>query len=169
MKTKDIVNIAMFATLLSVCAWIYIPMTIPFTMQTLFVLLAGLLLGKTYAPLTMLCYLALGLFGLPIFSQGGGVGYLLSPTFGYLIGFVAAGWVTGKLAKGGYLKAAFAGLFVIYLFGTLYYYLLLTCYLNQTVALKGLLISCVFVTLPMDCLLTVLAASLGKRLKKVLR
>jgi biotin transport system substrate-specific component len=167
--TQTLIRCAVFLALTVVGAWVRIPLlTIPFTLQTFFVLLSGLILGKTYASLTMICYLVLGLFGLPIFSQGGGFGYLVSPTFGYLIGFVAAGWVTGKLATGGYLKAAFVGLGVIYLFGTAYYYLLATLYLNQSVAIQTLLASCVFATLPMDCLLTVLAASLGKRLKKVL-
>ena len=107
--------------------------------------------------------------GLPIFSQGGGIGYLLHPTFGYLIGFVLGSWVTGRLASSSYprlLLAAFLGLGVIYLFGTVYYYLLATLYLKQSIAIGTLLIICVLSTLPSDCIFAFLAASLAKRLKR---
>lgn len=161
---------ALFTALIAVGAFLRLPLpVIPITMQTLFVLLAGLLLGKFYALLSCLLYLGLGLMGLPIFTQGGGIGYLLHPTFGYLIGFVFGAWVTGCLASSSYprlLLAAFLGLGVIYLFGTIYYYLLATLYLKQSIAIGTLLFTCVLSTLPSDCIFAFLAASLAKRLKR---
>lgn len=69
-----------------------------------------------------------GLAGLPIFAQGGGLSYLLQPSFGYLIGFAAGAFVTGTMARSGpvtfrrLLTANLVGLGVVYLFGMLYYY-----------------------------------------------
>ncbi|MEO1127859.1 MAG: biotin transporter BioY [Cyanobacteria bacterium J06639_16] len=67
------------------------------------VLLTGCLAGKNSAALSQIAYLALGLiwfktFGFQVFTQGGGLGYLREPTFGYLIGFVPGAWYCGVLA-----------------------------------------------------------------------
>jgi biotin transport system substrate-specific component len=67
------------------------------------VLLTGCVGGKNAAALAQMAYLVLGLalfqvFGLPVFTQGGGLSYLREPGFGYLLGFVPAGWLTGYLA-----------------------------------------------------------------------
>lgn len=62
------------------------------------VLLTGCLAGRNAAVMSQIAYLALGLAGFPIFSQGGGLGYLAQPTFGYLLGFVPGAWVCGYLA-----------------------------------------------------------------------
>ncbi|MEB3882760.1 biotin transporter BioY [Lyngbya sp. CCY1209] len=62
------------------------------------VLLVGCMGGKNAAAMSQIAYLALGLTVLPVFSQGGGFGYLAEPTFGYLLGFVPGGWVCGLLA-----------------------------------------------------------------------
>ncbi|NET31517.1 MAG: biotin transporter BioY [Cyanothece sp. SIO1E1] len=67
------------------------------------VLLIGCLGGKNAATLSQIAYLALGIiwfqvFGFQVFDQGGGIGYIREPTFGYLLGFVPAAWVCGDLA-----------------------------------------------------------------------
>ena len=67
------------------------------------VLLTACVGGKNAATLAQIAYLTLGLllfqfFGLPIFTQGGGLGYLREPSFGYLVGFIPAAWVCGYLA-----------------------------------------------------------------------
>lgn len=62
------------------------------------VLLVGCLGGKNAAVMSQIAYLALGLAGFPVFSQGGGMQYLSSPGFGYLLGFVPAAWICGYLA-----------------------------------------------------------------------
>ena len=69
---------------------------VPGTLQTLSVLLAGALLGARAGASSQVAYLLMGLSGLPVFAlPGAGPGYLLGPTGGYLVGFVAAAWVTG--------------------------------------------------------------------------
>jgi biotin transport system substrate-specific component len=73
---------------------------VPGTLQTLPVLLAGALLGARAGAASQLTYLLMGLGGLPVFAlPGSGPGYLLGPTGGYLIGFVAAAWVTGAMTR----------------------------------------------------------------------
>ena len=164
---------SLFTALLTVGAYLKLPLSvIPLTLQTLFVLLAGMLLGSVYAPSSCLCYLFLGLIGLPVFAQGGGVGYLLTPSCGYLLGFAPGAWVTARLSPASssfsrLLLAALAGLGVIYLFGSVYYYLLSTWYFQKIVAVRTLLTTCVFVPLPVDCVSAVLAASLAKRLRSL--
>lgn len=62
------------------------------------VLLVGCMGGKNAAAMSQIAYLVLGLTVLPIFSEGGGIGYLKEPTFGYLLGFIPGGWLCGMLA-----------------------------------------------------------------------
>ncbi len=61
------------------------------------VLLTACVGGKTAGALAQIAYVVLGL-NLPVFTQGGGLGYLKEPTFGYLLGFIAGAWVCGFLA-----------------------------------------------------------------------
>ena len=70
MKTKDIVNISLFTTLLAVCSWICIPTVVPFTMQTFAVFLAMLVLGGKKGTIVIGIYMILGMIGIPVFSRG---------------------------------------------------------------------------------------------------
>jgi biotin transport system substrate-specific component len=73
---------------------------VPFTLQTLAVLLTGVALGSRMGAASVLLYLAEGAMGLPVFAQGGaGIAYLLGPTGGYLFGFVLAAYLVGWLAE----------------------------------------------------------------------
>ena len=89
MKTKDIVNIALFTTLLAVCAWICIPTAVPFTMQTFAVFLAVQVLGGKKGTIVIGVYMLLGIMGVPVFSGGtAGIGSVMGPTGGYMIGWI---------------------------------------------------------------------------------
>ncbi len=68
------------------------------TLQMGAVLLTACLGGKRAGALSQIAYIAMGLFYLPVFSEGGGWSYLTEPTFGYIIGFVPAAWYCGRLA-----------------------------------------------------------------------
>ncbi len=91
--------LASFFTALTVMgAQLRVPLPFaPFSLQTFFVLLAGLVLGPKHGALSQLLYLCLGLAGLPIFTKGGGPAYVLQPTFGYLLGFPLASFLVGAL------------------------------------------------------------------------
>ena len=99
-KTRSLVYCALFTALIAVGAFIKIPIpVVPFTLQYLFTMLAGILLGSRLGSrlgsLSVLAYMILGLIGLPIFSEGGGIGYVFKPSFGYIIGFCVETFVTG--------------------------------------------------------------------------
>jgi len=113
---KDIALVLSFATLTGICAKLKIEIGIvPITMQTLAVLLSGALLGSKRGALSQLTYLSIGLAGLPWFARGGGMAYIMSPTFGYIIGFVLAAYLVGYLAEKGLdrsLKTAILALLI---------------------------------------------------------
>ncbi|MBW4559622.1 MAG: biotin transporter BioY [Mojavia pulchra JT2-VF2] len=62
------------------------------------VLLVGCLGGKNAGALSQIAYLVMGLTLLPVFSQGGGIGYVKFSHFGYLLGFIPGAWICGFLA-----------------------------------------------------------------------
>jgi len=98
---------------------------VPITGQTLAVLLVGMLLGSRRGVLSLLLYLIEGAIGLPVFAGGAlGIAWLVGPTGGYLLGFVVAAFVVGRLAEYGWDRrmhstalAMLIGNVVIYLFG----------------------------------------------------
>lgn len=92
---------SMFGALTAVGAYIMIPLPlVPITLQTLFVILAGALLGGYLGALSQVVYILLGVIGLPVFSGGkAGFGVLIGPTGGYLIGFVIGALIIGKLTS----------------------------------------------------------------------
>lgn len=124
-RTRRAVLVAFFAVLTAVGAFVRVPLPgVPFTLQVPAVLLAGLALGPWLGAASQAAYLAVGLLGLPVFATGGGPGYVLTPTFGFLVGFVlaaaVAGAVAGDLARSGTLRVALAlalGIAAIYLVG----------------------------------------------------
>lgn len=101
---------------------------VPFTLQTFFVLLAGAMLGARNGALSQMLYLAVGAFGLPVFSAGGfGIAKLLGPTGGYLLAFPAVAALVGLLTArfrsfSGILVSMFAGLLLLFTAGTLHLY-----------------------------------------------
>lgn len=117
---------SMFGALTALGAYIMIPLPpVPVTMQTLFVFLAGSLLGGYLGAMSQVVYILLGVIGLPVFAGGkAGAGVLFGPTGGYLIGFVVGAWFLGRLAslraRPGFwwlLGSMALGLVVIYSFG----------------------------------------------------
>lgn len=121
---------ALFCTLICVGSFIRIPMPnlMPITLQTFFVLLTGLVLPVKASALATVTYMALGLIGLPIFSGGGGIGYVLMPNFGFIIGFVMSAVIMSiiseKLKKrtlGQYFLVSLLGVSIIYIIGILYF------------------------------------------------
>lgn len=101
------------------------------TFQVGAALFTGCMGGKNAAALSQIAYVILGIvlferFGFEVFAQGAGVGYLREPSFGYVLGFIPAGWLCGKLAfraKPTLERLAFAalsGLAVVHLCGGIY-------------------------------------------------
>lgn len=171
-KTRDMVLCAMFVALIAAGAFIKVPIpVVPFTLQYLFTMLAGLLLGGKMGALSVCVYMFLGLAGLPIFAQGGGIGYIFQPSFGYIIGFAAGAYVTGVIANKTsrpdfkrLLAANFLGLAIVYLLGMAYYYLISDLYLGTPIGLWPFFLYCFLLAVPGDIVLCIVGAILGKRL-----
>ncbi len=144
---RDAGLVVAFSLLIALTAQIEIPLwPVPFTLQTLGVLLTGAVLGSRRGALSLALYLVEGAAGLPVFAGGaGGASYLLGATAGYLFGFVAAAWLVGALAERGWDRrlplAALAmvlGNLVIYAFGVSGL-LVMTPYDLPTAIAKGVL------------------------------
>jgi len=92
---------SLLAALTAVGAYIAIPIgPVPIVLQSLFILLSGLLLGSTWGVAGVGIYLLAGAFGLPVFAGGaGGIGRILGPTGGYLLGFLPAVYVIGLISE----------------------------------------------------------------------
>lgn len=177
LDTRSMILCGLFSALIGTGAFIRIPVPVmPFTMQVFFVLLAGLVLGAKGGAIAAGVYMAVGLAGVPVFTAGGGIGYIFHPTFGYLIGFIFGAYAIGKMTentKDPSYKTMFlalaVGLFFIYAMGMAYYYVIANYYLKSAFSVKSLLIYCFFMTIPGDMVSAVLAAYITKRVHPVLR
>lgn len=171
-KLKMLVLSAVFAALITVSAFIRIPLPpVPFTLQATVCILSGLLLGRKYGTISVGIYIAAGLIGLPVFTEGGGIWYVLNPTFGYIIGFLAAAFIAGCIADRSkdpsYLKmilAAVAATAVIYIFGIIYFCIVKILYFNESADLSYVLIYGIAVFAPKDVAGCIIAAVTAKKL-----
>ncbi len=119
-----------FTFLTAIAAQITVPVQpVPFTLQTMMVLLAGAVLGSKNGAYSQIIYLMLGVIGLPVFAQIPdptiGLARLIGPTGGYLLAFPLAAYATGKIIEKhksyiAVILAMFAGNMLILLTGSLY-------------------------------------------------
>ena len=177
-KPREITQVALFVVLTTIGGWIKIPMfPVPITLQTFFVLLSGFVLGPIKGALSQLLYLVLGLIGLPIFAHGGGIGYVLQPTFGYLIGFVFAAFITGflfkrfrpinnRLAMFRAVGFNFVGILLISFVGVCYLYLNLNFIMGSEITFQNVMISGFLLFLPADIIKVVFLTIVEKLLIK---
>lgn len=172
LSTRDAVLIPLFAALIAIGAFIRIPIgLVPASLQTVFVLLAGMLLGARRGSYAVLLYLLLGLVGLPVFTAGGGPQYVLHPTFGYLLGMVPAAFITGFFAQKTRRRkilplflGALLGLAFIYTAGLIWLYVIRNLYMGAGTPFLILLQTGVLIFLPSDLLWCLSAALVGKRM-----
>lgn len=159
---------AFFAAILGVSALFKIPAAgVEITLQTLFVMLSGALLGPKYGTLSVILYLAMGLLGIPVFTKGGGPAYVLEPSFGYLVGFIPCACLAGVFARqkthiGALFLCFFVSLLPVYLFGAAHLYLISHFYLGRSLSFASLLIAGVLVFLPVDVFSCLLSAWITK-------
>ncbi len=166
MRTRDLVLVGLFTALIAIGAFIKLPIPyLPLTLQVLFVLMAGLMLGKRLGALSALVYLLVGLAGVPVFANGGGLGYFAQPSFGYLLSYPVAAFLVGMIAERRRamtpLLAASAGLIgvvVIYLIGVPYLYLIVTRVLGKALSYQTLISKYVIAFLPADLVKVAIAA-----------
>lgn len=172
-QTRELTKMALMVALISVSAYIVIP--IPFsdvsvTAQTLVVNLIALLLTPTQALVTMIVYILMGFIGLPIFSTGvGGVGKLFGPTGGYIFSWMVTVYVISLLKgkEGNLLRyivvTIFVGMPISYIFGTAWMKYVTDMTWTATVAVA------VLPFIPLDIAKCVAAALITKPIERAIR
>ena len=183
-KTSMMALCGLFAAVTTVCAWISIPLgftPVPINLATLAVFLTGALLGPKYGAISMVVYTLAGAVGAPVFSQfTGGFGIIAGPTGGYIIGYIAAAFITGLLisvlqgngrvsASGKqdyfisiaiYAFAMICGLAACYALGTAWFMF------STHTGFAAAMVMCVIPFLPGDAIQIIVATLLARRLKK---
>ncbi|AGK95243.1 biotin transporter BioY [Clostridium pasteurianum] len=177
-NTRGMILTALFAALTAVGAFIRIPIgPVPITMQALFTILAGIILGARVGAMSQLIYVLLGLIGLPIFADGtGGLTHVVSPSFGYLIGFIISAFVIGKIVERSekitFIKMfaiCILGIIIIYLIGIPYLYVILKNVLFKEITFQYALKIGFLVFIPGDLLKVVIASLLAVKVIPILR
>ena len=168
-RTRNIVLISLTVALTTAGAYLRVPVgPVPISLQTLFVLLAGALLGPWLGAAAMACYIILGLIGLPLFTGGGGPQYILSPTFGFLLSFPVSAMVVGLIlnpphnggsrSTGRKLLAITVGTGIVYLVGVPWLGLNLLLVQGKKLGFQALLMMGMVPFLPGDILKIFLAS-----------
>jgi biotin transport system substrate-specific component len=146
---------------------------VPITLQTFFAVLAGLILGSRIGSIAMIVYMLVGLVGVPVFADfSGGLGIILKPTFGFILSYIFAAFIIGKIVErktsvSAYIVAALIGMVVNYLFGTNWMYF---AFKFWAAAPAGFTYKVAWLwmvpPLPKDIILSVFAGVLAHRLEK---
>lgn len=130
MKTRDFVLMGLFAAIVAALGIIpkfQLPLGVPITAQTLGVMLAGAVLGAKRGAGALAIFVALVAMGLPLLAGGrGGIGVLMGPSGGFILGWIAGAFVTGLICERivanfspikVFLACVVGGIGVVYLFG----------------------------------------------------
>ncbi|SHG44464.1 biotin transport system substrate-specific component [Thermosyntropha lipolytica DSM 11003] len=176
LSTRELVLASLFTALMCVVTIIVRALqpvvVIPFSLQPLIMLLAACLLPPRGAFLSMLAYLCLGLMGIPVFSSPpyGGPGYVLMPSFGFLLAFPIAAYVQSRLIRKMslpyFLGAGFIAVIILYLIGLPYMYLILNFYLGKAMDVMQILKIGFFPFITFDLLKIVVASLLALELSR---
>ena len=172
-KTRDIVFCGLFIALITLGTFIRIPIGNDFyTLQVLFTLLAGLVLGPRLGALAVGAYVLLGLLGVPVFASGGGPGYLAQPTFGYLVGFIVQAWFCGAAARRWNARSVremllvnLGGMAIVYFFGLVWFYISSNFIIHAPVSVWWVILYCGILQVGPDFVLCVVSAMLAARLE----
>ena len=169
-QLRMIVFASLMAALMAAGAYLFIPIgPVPIVLQNMFVFLAGLLLGSRWGLASVAVYLLTGALGLPVFAGGtGGIGRIVGPTGGYLIGYLPAVFIIGYIsekskAKIGYdIAAIICGTIVLYACGVTWLKILTGLTWSKT------LVAGMYPFLPGDALKIAAAALIAKALRPVI-
>jgi len=172
---RDITFIAMFTAIITICAWISVPLPppfVPFTMQTFAVFLTIGVLGVKNGTMSVILYILLGALGVPVFAGfRGGIAVLMDTTGGYIMGFVLTAIVTGFIIKhfGNKVPVMFTamvlGMITYFVFGTVWFMVVYTNG-NGPIGLMTALSMCVLPYIVPDIIKISLAILLAKRVGK---
>ncbi|WP_413064750.1 biotin transporter BioY [Siminovitchia sp. 179-K 8D1 HS] len=182
LRTLDMVYISLFSALMMIGANItsFLPFMVvggvPITLQAFFAVLAGAFLGGRLGAISMGVYTLIGLAGAPVFARfHGGIGQILSPTFGFIIAFIFTAYITGKMVEKNrsvfrFVTAALIGTAVSYLFGTNWMYMAYKLWAQAPEAFSYKIAwAWMAVPLPKDIILAVFAGVFAHRMRKIVK
>lgn len=170
-QLRMLVFASLLAALMTAGAYISIPVgPVPIVLQNMFVFLAGLLLGSRWGLASVGVYLLAGACGLPVFAGGmGGIGRIVGPTGGYLVGYLPAVCIIGYFSKKGSARisidiiAMICGTIILYACGLTWLKTLTGMPWSKTTAV-GL-----YPFLIGDALKIVAAATIARALRPIIR
>ena len=178
---SEVVYSGLFAALMAVGAFIRITLPlgafeVTVSLQLFFAILAGLLLGPGKGTVSVAAYIVLGLCGLPVFAHGGGPAYILRPTFGFVLGFVPAAFLSGVISlkagirgSKGLIAAAVTGEAAYYVCGLIYFYMVFNYLLTGgSIGIKELVAVWFLSTAVPDTLISVLAATVASKIRSAM-
>lgn len=172
-KTKDMILVALFAALTAVGAFISIPVgPVPISLQTMFVLFSGMILGSKLGALSQIVYLIIGLVGIPVFAGGNaGLAAVMRPSFGYAIGFILGAYICGKIVESRFsnnvfkfIIASLLGTLAIYLIGIPYLYFVLKIVSHKTLGFYTLMKTGLIIFIPGDLVKCVTASLISYKI-----
>lgn len=167
--TREITLIGLGATLMGIFSQLAIPLPpVPLTLQVFGAILLAMILEEKLATLAMVIYIMIGAIGIPVFSNfGRGLGVVVGPTGGYIIGFIVLAFMVGKASKQKnkvvMIIMVYSGLFLQYMIGTLQLKTVLK------VSLQKAMITGVYPFIIKDIVLTGVAIMLAVQVKKHIR
>lgn len=175
LKLREIIFAAMFIALITAGTFIRIPAGGDvYTLQFLFTLLAGLVLGEQLGTFAVGAYVLMGLIGIPVFASGGGPAYLFQPTFGYLLGFILQAWFCGKFSRKisqinfkNLLLINFGGMLIVYVVGMAWFYIVSNFVIDAPIAFWTMIFYSFVLQVVPDGLLCVVTAFLAIRCHKL--
>ena len=172
-KTKRLILYSLFAAITSVLSQISIPLPftpVPLNLATLSVILSGAILGKSGGAISQIVYTLLGTIGLPVFANlSAGIGIIIGPTGGYIIGYIIAAFIVGLILEKSnkniiiYIVSMSIGLTTCYILGTAWF-----MYITKS-NLVASLTMCVIPFIPGDIIKVILASILAKRVHKIIK
>lgn len=178
MKTRPMILCALFAALTTAGAFFKIPFPLAaISLQFFMTAMAGALLGAKYGALSQAVYVLAGLAGAPVFSLGGGLSYVLQPTFGFVLGLIPGAYLIGRLTKPPLrprrvFLASLAALAAVYAVGLCHLALIANGYLGSSPGARALFLNGMLVYLPGDLVkitaVSLLAPAVARRLPQSL-
>lgn len=174
-------RMALFLALMILSAYIQITLPTPFmpmhiTMQLFTAILCGFCLPDRYAFLCMFTYILVGLLGFPVFASGGGLQYIMKPTFGFVLDFLACSTICAIVYKRKspvslkeYFLVGLTGLISFYVAGNIYYYFSFPILMNTRIPLWLSLTNGFLVSIIPDILICFLACKVAKTLQILIK
>lgn len=172
---------ALFLALMILSAYIQITLPTPLfsmhiTLQLLISILCGFCLPSSYAALCMGAYILMGLLGFPVFASGGGIQYLMRPTFGFVLGFLFCSLCCAiqkqrkkPESRWEYFRIGLFGLFVFYWIGNLYYYFSFPLLMNTQIPLWLSFVNGFLVSIVPDVVICAFACRIAHSLQVLLK